>query len=502
MTLYIKYPKKGGGVSTINATAPLVWNSGTNTLSITQSGAASDGYLSSVDWNTFNNKQASGNYITALTGNVVATGPGSVVATIQAGVIVNSMVSASAAIAYSKLALSNSIVNADINTSAAIAFSKMATLTADRALVSTGGVVTVSATTATEIGYVNGVTSAIQTQLNGKQTSGNYITALTGDGTATGPGSVGLTLATVNSNVGSFGSATQTSTVTVNAKGLVTAASNTSIQIAESQVTNLVSDLAGKQATGNYITALTGDVTAAGPGSSAATLATVNGNVGTFGSATNSATVTVNVKGLVTAASNTAIALPFSQISGTVPLNQGGTGQTTKAAAFDALSPMTAAGDLIIGSTSGTGVKLAPGAVGRVLTMATPTAISWRGAQITQVSGDPANATSTNPIIFPTVGFDTTSGYNNTTGLFTTPYTGFWRMYGALVSSSNSVQLYAYVNSTLTVYAGTTDTSGECQFSTAVQVTAGDTISIRPVGAAFDGTSAVCNCTFEFIGAS
>lgn len=56
---------------------------------------------------------------------------------------------------------------------------------------------------------------------NNKQPAGNYITALTGDATATGPGSSALTLATVNSNVGSFAIAT----VTVNAKGLVTAAS-------------------------------------------------------------------------------------------------------------------------------------------------------------------------------------------------------------------------------------------------------------------------------------
>jgi len=63
------------------------------------------------------------------------------------------------------------IVNADINSSAAIAFSKMADLTASRALVSDGnGDVSVSAVTSTEIGYLDGVTSAIQTQLDNKST--------------------------------------------------------------------------------------------------------------------------------------------------------------------------------------------------------------------------------------------------------------------------------------------------------------------------------------------
>ena len=61
------------------------------------------------------------------------------------------------------------IVNADIKSAAAIAFSKMADLTASRALVSDGnGDVSVSAVTSTEIGYLDGVTSAIQTQLDNK----------------------------------------------------------------------------------------------------------------------------------------------------------------------------------------------------------------------------------------------------------------------------------------------------------------------------------------------
>lgn len=61
------------------------------------------------------------------------------------------------------------------------------------------------------------------------QPAGNYITALTGDGTASGPGSVALTLATVNGNVGSFGGSTAIPNFTVNAKGLITAAGTNAV---------------------------------------------------------------------------------------------------------------------------------------------------------------------------------------------------------------------------------------------------------------------------------
>ena len=61
------------------------------------------------------------------------------------------------------------LVNADIKSSAAIAFSKMENLTTARALVSDGsGDVSVSDVTATEIGHLDGVSSAIQTQLDNK----------------------------------------------------------------------------------------------------------------------------------------------------------------------------------------------------------------------------------------------------------------------------------------------------------------------------------------------
>ncbi len=221
---------------------------------------------------------------------------------------------------------------------------------------------------------------------NSKQSAGAYITALTGDGTAAGPGSSVLTLTTVNANVGSFGSASAVSTFTVNAKGLLTAAGSTAIQIAESQVTNLVSDLAGKQPVGNYITALTGDATAAGPGSAALTLATVNANVGSFAIAT----ITVNAKGLITAASaasttgsgavvlatsptlvtpalgtpsaavlTNATGLPLtSGTTGVLPETKGGTNQSTYAT-----------GDTLYASAANTLSKLPIGSTGDVLTV-------------------------------------------------------------------------------------------------------------------------------------
>jgi hypothetical protein len=69
---------------------------------------------------------------------------------------------------------------------------------------------------------------------------------------------------------------------------------------------------------GGGITALTGDVTASGTGSAVATLETVNSDVGSF----TNANITVNAKGLVTAASNG---------SG----GGGGTTQHTEPVAFD-----------------------------------------------------------------------------------------------------------------------------------------------------------------------
>jgi hypothetical protein len=64
-------------LTSLSATAPLAYNNTTGGFSISQAGVSGNGYLSSTDWNTFNNKQTAGDYITALTGEATASGPGS-----------------------------------------------------------------------------------------------------------------------------------------------------------------------------------------------------------------------------------------------------------------------------------------------------------------------------------------------------------------------------------------------------------------------------------------
>lgn len=65
-------------------------------------------------------------------------------------------------------------------------------------------------------------------------------------------------------------------------------------------------------------------------------------------------------------------------IFGTVAIAGGGTGAVTKAAAFDALSPMSTGGDLIYGGSLGTGTRLANGSAGQVLqSQGTTLAPTW-----------------------------------------------------------------------------------------------------------------------------
>jgi hypothetical protein len=65
-----------------------------------------------------------------------------------------------------------------------------------------------------------------------------------------------------------------------------------------------------------------------------------------------------------------------SKLNGTLAIANGGTGQTTASAAFNALSPITTTGDLIIGNGTNSATRLPIGSNGFVLTSNGTTA-SW-----------------------------------------------------------------------------------------------------------------------------
>ncbi len=70
-------------LASLSAASPLSYDNSIGAFSISQSGASTNGYLSSTDWNTFNNKQVAGNYITSLTGEATGTGPGATAVTLN-----------------------------------------------------------------------------------------------------------------------------------------------------------------------------------------------------------------------------------------------------------------------------------------------------------------------------------------------------------------------------------------------------------------------------------
>ena len=87
----------GSGITTLNALTAatqtfavgtagtdfaITSGTSTHTFDLPTASAANRGALSSADWTTFNGKQAAGNYITALTGDVTASGPGSAAAAV------------------------------------------------------------------------------------------------------------------------------------------------------------------------------------------------------------------------------------------------------------------------------------------------------------------------------------------------------------------------------------------------------------------------------------
>ncbi len=97
-------------------------------------------------------------------------------------------------------------------------------------------------------------------------------------------------------------------------------------------------------------------------------------------------------------------------------------------------------------------------------------------------SGNAASASAGNPVIFPSTDFDSHGAYSTSTGLYTVPSSGIYRISGFVESANTAILLNACKNGTTDVAAGVTDSNGEGCFTTLMNMTKGQTISLEPSG--------------------
>jgi hypothetical protein len=237
---------------------------------------------------------------------------------------------------------------------------------------------------------VNGyLTSTDWTTFNSK--GSGTVTSVSATSPVTSTGGATPTIAIPAATTSASGYLTSTDWNTFNGKG-----SGTVTSVAALTLGTTGTDLSSSVATGTTTPVITLNVPTAsasnrGVLSSADWTTFNNKGSGTVTSVAVTAPSIFSVAGSPITSSGT-IALTYSGTA--LPILNGGTGQTTASAAFNALSPLTTAGDILYGATSGAGTRLGIGTAGQVLTVSVGGLPSWSTITAGNASYDTATTST------------------------------------------------------------------------------------------------------------
>ncbi len=142
-------------------------------------------------------------------------------------------------------------------------------------------------------------------------------------------------------------------------------------------------------------------------------------------------------------------------VAGTLAVANGGTGQTTASAAFNALSPITTTGDLIIGNGANSATRLPIGANSYILTSNGTTA-TWSAAPPSgaSISNDTSTASNLYPLFSNATTGAPTTIYTSNAKLLYKPSTGELQA-SELVASNGLVVNSTTVSASYTIASGT-----------------------------------------------
>jgi hypothetical protein len=391
-----------GTVTNVSGTAPISVATGTTTPVISMPAATTsvNGYLTSTDWTTFNNKSNTNGTVTSVAALTIGTTGTDLSSTVATGT-------------------TTPVISLQVPTASAT----------NRGALSTTDWTTFNNKQATLVSGTN-LKTVSGTSLLGSGDLGVITGAYGGTGVNNGASTI-----TVGGDVTHAGAFTQNFTATANTAVTLpagaTAASNNLLSSATA-----VGIITGTPSGSNY---LRGDgtwATIASGGTVTSVAATVPSFLSVAGSPiTTSGTLAITLSGTA------------------LPIANGGTGQTTASAAFNALSPITTAGDLILGTGVNTAGRLGIGSNGQVL-QSNGTTASWAtftgGATITPTTTNATYylvGTSLTSGTFSTASISSTTpiSYNPSTGDLTSPQ---------VVASNGLIENASTINTSYTIASG------------------------------------------------